>query len=136
MTFIKFGRKSAALEHVMDAGILRAALLEHTSCSHSQTSKAAANRPISAAAGEECDQDKAAITEFASEASRLVSSCVFLPLFRFEFFFFLVTFGSAILHLSPAQSFRLQLPKQVAARSPPGQKGNWLQLLAADAYTC
>lgn len=81
MTFIKFGRKSAVLEHVMDAGILRTALLEHAGCSHSQTSKAAANRAISAAAGEECDQDKAAIMEFASETSQLVSSCVFLPLF-------------------------------------------------------
>lgn len=88
MTFIKFGRKSAALEHVLDAGILRAALLEHAGCSHSQTSKAAASRAISAAAGEECDQDKAAVTEFANEASRLVSSCVFLPLFYFFIFYF------------------------------------------------
>lgn len=53
--------------------------LERAGCKQSQTSKAAAKREISAAAGSDCDQDKAAVVEFKNEASRLEFLLCFFP---------------------------------------------------------
>lgn len=62
----------------------RTELPERSGSEQSQTSKAAAKQEISAAAGNECDQDKAAIVEFKNKASRLE----FLHFFSFFFLFF------------------------------------------------
>lgn len=104
--------------------------LERTGCQQSQNSKAAAKQVISAT-GNECHQDKAAIVEFKNEASRLEG---FLLLFLFGVFLWwyleVDVFFSSPLHTS------LPAGPGASCSFPSGQRGNQLQLLAADLNAC